>query len=196
MAERKQHSKAMDIDVISESTGDSPSKLMNSSLDEAAFTIFVEPDTLRPEIEQILVTLKVDYDDPAFLVSWNLEAVALFVQAANLAAFPPPNFISTPVGQMTPTSLVGNIMSSLSVHGGGLHGNVLVAPNNIVEYGNILIVLSRDIEMHPFMQACMAQLPQGMTLGATFQISDRKAVTTAVPAARVPPAPPARPLFH
>jgi hypothetical protein len=146
--------------------------------------------------EQVILSIPVSIDDPAFVISWNLHALDLFVQAANLHAAPLPNFITTAPGLMTITSFTTNIMTQLGAHGGGLHGNVIIAPNTLNQYVIILTVLARDIEMHPFIQAGMAQLPQNMTLATTYQISDRKAVTTVVLSPRHPPAPPARLVFQ
>jgi hypothetical protein len=141
--------------------------------------------------EQVLLSIPVDIDDPAFVVNWNYHALALFVRAANLPAAPPlPNFITTAPGLMTITSFTTDIMGHLGTHGGGLHGAVIIAPNTLNQYAVIREALARDIEMHPFIQACMALLPPITTLATTYQISDRKAVTTVVPAPRLPPPPP------
>lgn len=68
-------------------------------------------------------------------------------------------WISQARGSITPDIFQMNLLLHVAEIGGGLqHDNLLITPNTSVEAYNI----SRlgHIEMHPFMQACMARLPE------------------------------------
>lgn len=78
-----------------------------------------------------------------------------------------------------------DITSHLRLVGGGSFGNVLIAPNNWLQYGNVRERL-KEIELDPFIQECMAAVPVGSTLGTCAQINE-KANVRGEPLGRVPP---------
>ncbi|KAH9082944.1 hypothetical protein Ae201684P_013847 [Aphanomyces euteiches] len=135
------------------------------------------------ELDQYVSSVIVSEDDPAFIISWNLTTLKSFVQVANTTP-DPPDWLTFPPN-MTPASLAYDIMSHLEKHAGGRCGNVMLAPNNIVQYGNILTVL-RDVESESFIQRCMRKLPAGSILAQTFVLT-KKRLTHAIRTNRVVP---------
>ena len=93
-------------------------------------------------------------NDPALLFDWNFDVLKHFVDGANqnVVQLPQAFFITTDPGNMTITSLLNDIMTLLSRVAGGRNGNNLLAPNTLSQYGNILLVLGRDIEMNAWVQ--------------------------------------------
>lgn len=92
-----------------------------------------------------------------------------------------------PAGNITTASFQTNVVQYLREVGGGSYGIVLIAPNNIIQICNVRERLSRDIEMNPFIQECLQQLPVGAVLGVLGIMPDR-VVTHALPLDRQPPA--------
>ncbi|KAG9406993.1 hypothetical protein AC1031_001618 [Aphanomyces cochlioides] len=123
------------------------------------------------ELDQY-ISIAVSEDDPAFIFSWNLTTLESFVQVANTTPDPPDWLTSFPPN-MTPALLTYDIMTHLEKHAGGRCGNVMLAPNNIVQYGNILAVL-RDVESESFIQRCMRKLPAGSILAQTFVLTKKR----------------------
>eukprot|EP01031_Cornospumella_fuschlensis_P034887 gene34887-42246_t len=145
--------------------------------------------------QEYLETLRVTENDPGLLISWNPNAVAEFVQAANNPARVQSRPHWIPAGVISPDSLQGNIVAFLRQVGGGSFGTVLIAPNTFSQYGNVMVRLSRDIEMDSFVQECLQELPVGTVLGVLGNLLDRT-IANAQPLNRQPPeAPNARLLF-
>ncbi len=133
------------------------------------------------------------------LFSWDLDALDDFVDAANAPranrAPRPPAWLVTLPPNITPATLTNDIVGHLAPHAGGRCDNVMLAPNNIVQYGNLLNVLTGHIEANPFIQRCMRQLPAGAVLASTYVLTDRRVVQSA-PSQRAPPAPRHRAVFQ
>ena len=142
---------------------------------------------------QYIAECLISDDDPGFLFNWNPEVVDQFVLIANGLALPHPLWILTAPGHMTSATLQQNIVDHLASVGGGNFGQVLVAPNDLVQFANVLIRLCH-IELDPFMQAAFHNIPAGSLLAATAVLHDRTNVK-GTPLGRITPPPPARQLF-
>eukprot|EP01031_Cornospumella_fuschlensis_P035907 gene35907-43554_t len=121
---------------------------------------------------EYLEALRITENNPGLLISWNHNAVAEFVQAANNPARVQPRPHWIPAGVISADSLQGNIVTFLRRVGGGSFGTVLIAPNTLTQYCNVRVRL-RDIEMDPFVQDCLQELPVGTVLGVLGQLVDR-----------------------
>jgi hypothetical protein len=144
--------------------------------------------TLCPTDEYLKQCQKVGKNDPGLVLNWEDTTVSLFCVNANAAQPPaqlPPPWIRTPAGGMTFSSIKADIVAYLALVGGGSYGNVLVAPNSLQEYGNVTTRLSH-VEMDPFVQQCMVNIPAGWVLASTAQLTD-KAIIRATPCARIAP---------
>jgi hypothetical protein len=65
--------------------------------------------------------------------------------------------------------------------------SIIIAPNTLSQYGNILLVLGRDIEMNAWVQQLFAQfIPIGSFFATVSQIIDRR-IANATPSGLVPP---------
>jgi hypothetical protein len=118
----------------------------------------------------------------------------LFVQIANNPQVNPrPNWIQA--GNITSTSFENCLALYLRQVGGGMFGSTLIAPNTSIQYGNVRERI-RDIEMDPFIQECLQQLPQGTVLGALGEIRDTTTANTQPLNRQPPPAANARLIFH
>ena len=138
--------------------------------------------------KEYLKKCKVTENDPAILFDWHFEVLEQFVDGANQSVFlPQAFFITTAPGNMTVKSLLNDIMILLSRVSGGRNGNNLLAPNRLSQYGNILLVLGRDIEMNAWVQQ---QFAHSVSIGSFFatvsQIIDCR-VANATPSGLVAP---------
>lgn len=138
--------------------------------------------------QKYLQNCKVTENDPAVRFDWNYEVLGKFVEGANQnIVLPQAFFITTDPGTMTVNSLLNDIMNLLSRVSGGRNGNSLLAPNTLSQYGNILQVLSRDIEINDWVQQQFAQfVPAGSFMATVFQIIDRS-IANATPIGLVSP---------
>jgi hypothetical protein len=85
-------------------------------------------------------------------------------------------------------------VAHLTPHAGCRCENVMLAPNTVIQYGNVRDALAR-IEVDLFIQHCMRQLPAGVFLAHTYVLTDR-AVARANPAQRAAPDAPHRQVFQ
>jgi hypothetical protein len=140
-------------------------------------------------LEQYIEKCFVSEDDPGVLFSWDC-ALDLFVRNANSLNNVPaqPLWISTPPGQMTVFTFQQDVINHLALLGGGSYGNVLVAPNNLNQFADVLERLSR-IEMDGFIQAAMFGIPAGSFLASIAIVHDRRNVCGTPRARAAPPAP-------
>jgi hypothetical protein len=135
--------------------------------------------------EDYLKQCKVTENDPALLFDWHFEVLEQFVDGANQnVVLPQAFFITTAPGNMTVTSLLNDLMILLSRVSGGRNGNNLLAPNTLSQYGNILLVLGRDIEMNAWVQQMFAQFIP--FLATVSQIIDRR-IANATPSGLAAP---------
>eukprot|EP01128_Nolandella_sp_AFSM9_P006516 TRINITY_DN3374_c0_g1_i1.p1 TRINITY_DN3374_c0_g1~~TRINITY_DN3374_c0_g1_i1.p1 ORF type:complete len:196 (-),score=34.22 TRINITY_DN3374_c0_g1_i1:26-571(-) len=137
--------------------------------------------TLSDYISECLL----DEDDPGLLLNWEDEQLSRFVTTVNSrrhAGHVPPPWLVRPA---TLSSLKQNFIDHLALVGGGSYGKVLVAPNSLLQYGNVCVRLSH-IELDPFVQFCMQQLPQEGVIATTALVTDRSQAR-GIPTARVAP---------
>ena len=144
-------------------------------------------------LQQYIAECLISDDDPGLLFNWNPEVVDQFVLVANGLAIPQPLWIMTAPGHIVPATLQQNIVDHLAIVGGGNFGQILIAPNDLLQFGNVRDRL-RDIELDPFMQAAFQHIPAGSLLATTAILHDRTNVK-GTPSARVSPQAPARQLF-
>lgn len=133
-------------------------------------------------------------NDPALLISWEHDNLERFVAEANSPRVNqhPPWLRAVP---LTMEEFQQDLIQFLCLVGGGSYGNSMVAPNTLTEYANVRMRLGRDIELDPFMQECIQQLPVGAVLGSLGEITDFS-VANVRPANPPPPiALNTRPLF-
>ena len=91
-------------------------------------------------------------------------------------------------------SIKRDVIHHLSVSGGGSFRAILIAPNTQVQYSNVIASLMY-VQLHPFVQESLVQLPQGSAL-ATMGIIMDKSITAGIPIHLVPPALPLRAAFN
>ena len=113
---------------------------------------------------------------------WIDTALDAFVAIATA-----PRFTAAPawliLPGMTVSSLKDNVIALLALVAGGSFGRALIAPNNLVQFANVVNRLGA-IEHDPFIQECMLLLPVNSVLANVAIITDRTLVN-ATPAARV-----------
>ncbi|KAJ1417211.1 hypothetical protein B484DRAFT_328328, partial [Ochromonadaceae sp. CCMP2298] len=130
-------------------------------------------------LNEYVAQCMLDFEDPALLLSWDDDTVALFVAGANLLGLIPaqPAWISTLPGAMTTTSLLNDIIDHLALVGGGKFGNECIAPNTLDQYANVMTRLLH-IKGDAFVQACMANenVPVGSVIATTARATDRTTV--------------------
>ena len=139
------------------------------------------------DIEEYLKKCKVTENDPALVFDWHFEVLQQFVDGANQIDIRPAFFITTAPRNMTVVSFLNDMMILLSRVSGGRNGNNVLAPNTLSQYGNILLVLGRDIEMNAWVQRLFAEfIPVGSFLATVYQIVDRR-IASATPSGLVAP---------
>ncbi len=136
--------------------------------------------------EEYLRSIPSSKNDPGLVYHWNDAATAAFVLVA--AA---PRVNATPAWLVVPgitvTRFKDNIMGFVALVAGGTFGHALIAPNNLVQFGNVTSRI-RDIELGPFIQECMLQMPLN-SVSVNIAIIRDRTVVNATPAARVIVAP-------
>ncbi|KAG1696701.1 hypothetical protein DVH05_017924 [Phytophthora capsici] len=150
-----------------------------------------------PQLAETLSHVNITEDDPAVILDWDLEALQDFVARAIVrdgAPDPParPGWLRT----FPPTiaSLTDDIVTHLAQVAGGRFGVVALAPNNLIQYGNILGRITR-LELEPFMQVNFAAAPPDQRLARTGYLSENRRVLQPVDLALHPPPPPLRHIF-
>ncbi|KAG1696693.1 hypothetical protein DVH05_017916 [Phytophthora capsici] len=150
-----------------------------------------------PQLEETLSRVNITEDDPAIILDWDLEALQEFVARA-IARDGAPNPPARPGWLRTfpPTiaSLMDDIVTHLTQVAGGRFGVVVLAPNNLSQYGNILRQIGL-LEAEPFMQVNFAAAPLFQRLARTGYLSDNRRVLQPVDIALNPPPPPLRHIF-
>lgn len=111
-----------------------------------------------------------------------------------VAAPPPPAWISQAEGSITPDTFQMDLLLHVADLGGGLQrDDLLITPNTSVEAYNICRRLGH-IEMHPFMQTCMARLPDDAHFLSVMRLFEDPGLN-ACPVHFVPPPAPFRQMF-
>ncbi|CAI5714615.1 unnamed protein product [Peronospora destructor] len=164
---------------------ESPSSLETISLSDA---------DVASKIEAYLIGITVTDHNPAILFAWDSEALGQFVQAANAEADGHPQWFSEARGNISPQSVMTDIITYLAQLGGGHCDHVLLAPNSLIQYGHLQERL-QYMQYDEFTQKCMANVTPGRTLARTFALT-MPSIERAVPTQCLPPPPPVRQLFE
>jgi hypothetical protein len=134
-----------------------------------------------------LQKISVSEDDPSAIFHWHEIALIQFVNNMNnMINLPPRPAWIRPIVAST-DDIRQDIISHVALVAGGNFGNVLIAPNDLVQYGNVRDRITR-IESDPFVQSCMTGIAPQNGLATCGVIRDRS-IANATPMARVP-APP------
>jgi hypothetical protein len=135
-----------------------------------------QPLNLKRSWTNISQTFRFPDDDPALLFVWNLDALIEFVELAN-AVNPanrrnpaPPAWFATIPPNITAVTLTNDIVARVAPYAGGRCENVMLAPNTLIQYGNVIGAL-KEVELHPFIQHCMRRLPAGVFLARTYVLT-------------------------
>ncbi|CAI5723136.1 unnamed protein product [Peronospora destructor] len=135
------------------------------------------------EIDEYLSSASMSDDEPDLALHWDQEALSQFVGAANSvdAAVTMPDWLSQPRGSIRPDSIVEDMMALLATKAGGRFGRVLLATNNLVQFGQLCGMFAY-IENDAFMLAAAdaAGISDGTTLAKVFCVTEGS-VSAAVP---------------
>ncbi|KAE9034858.1 hypothetical protein PR003_g8146 [Phytophthora rubi] len=113
-----------------------------------------------PELDEYLSSIQVDENNPAFFLDWQQDHVNAFVAAANgLNAVQAPPWLRTRAPNITASSFVADVMYTLQPLAGGRCGHVLLAPNDIQQWGNILVTLAGLQDDDFLLNAAQVALP-------------------------------------
>uniref|UniRef100_K3WDV1 Uncharacterized protein n=1 Tax=Globisporangium ultimum (strain ATCC 200006 / CBS 805.95 / DAOM BR144) TaxID=431595 RepID=K3WDV1_GLOUD len=143
--------------------------------------------------------MKVEQYAVVLILNWNLAAVEAFVHRANITApgasgVPAiPAWLTVTPPNLTANSLTDDIVGHLALVVGGRCGRVMLAPNDLVQYGNVMTRLVH-IEQDSFVQACMIDVLANQHLASLFCMQDRR-TRRPIPTDHVPPPTPVRSVF-
>ncbi|KAG1684620.1 hypothetical protein DVH05_010673 [Phytophthora capsici] len=155
-----------------------PSRALVSadSFDERLCNVF-SLDVATPVLNEYLSSIQIDDENPGFVLSWDLDNLIAFVEAANAQnAARAPGWLRTRPPQMTVNSFTDDLVHELHQVAGGRCGRVLLAPNTlgqVVGVAGTLGVLQND----DYMQRA-AQVAFGNTeryIATTYNLTDTKA---------------------
>ena len=118
---------------------------------------------------------------PGVLLDWDVRALNAAVARVNgLAAAAQPALptwmLTAGAYPITPEGLQHDIAADLAFPGGGLHGNALIAPNTLGEFGSVHAKIG-NMMGDPFVIALCAA-PNCRPLARIFTIADNKKKTT------------------
>jgi hypothetical protein len=120
------------------------------------------------QLNEYLASVHIDAENPAFILDWHEDNVAAFVAAANcLSADQAPPWLRTPPPAMTKESFVTDVIAILQREAGGRCGHVLLAPNDMRQYGRVLGTLVA-LQHDPFLQAAMEMALPTVSNGKRF----------------------------
>ncbi|RLN10038.1 hypothetical protein BBO99_00003843 [Phytophthora kernoviae] len=135
------------------------------------------------EVDEYLSSAAVSDDEPALALHWDQNALSLFVDAANAVDGDVlmPDWLSQPRGSITADSIVDDMMAFLATKAGGRFGRVLLAPNSVVQFGQLCGMFAY-IENDAFVRAAAdaAGISEGTTLAKVFCLTKGSA-SAAVP---------------
>ncbi|KAG1699509.1 hypothetical protein DVH05_012921 [Phytophthora capsici] len=134
-------------------------------------------DEATPLLNEYLSSIQIDNENPGFVLSWDLDSLTAFVEAANAQnAAHAPGWLRTRPPDMTPNTFTDDLVHVLHHVAGGRCGRVLLAPNTQQQYGAITGTLC-VLQTVDFMQNA-AQGAFGNTeryLATTSNLTDTKA---------------------
>ncbi|KAL3670475.1 hypothetical protein V7S43_004794 [Phytophthora oleae] len=135
------------------------------------------------QVDEYLSSASVSDDEPGLALHWDQNALSQFVDAANAvdAGVPMPDWLSQPRGSITPDSIVEDMMAFLATKAGGRFGRVLLAPNSVVQFGQLCGMFAY-IENDAFVRAAAeaAGINDGTSLAKVFCVTKGSA-SAAVP---------------
>jgi hypothetical protein len=125
-------------------------KSLTKSRDGQSLTI----DEPNEDVQEAL--RNIGDEDPAVLLEWEIAALKNAVAHVNTMAVgvqpAVPAWITAGGYPITTAGLQRDIAVYITQPGSGLHGNTLVAPNTLDEFGNVWVKIGALI-MHPFLVA-------------------------------------------
>eukprot|EP00644_Phytophthora_capsici_P017197 jgi/Phyca11/552516/estExt2_Genewise1Plus.C_PHYCAscaffold_480187 len=146
------------------------------SFDERLRNVF-SLDAATPVLNEYLSSIQIDDENPGFVLSWDLDNLIAFVEAANAQnAAHAPRWLQTRPPQMTVNSFTDDLVHELHQVAGGRCGRVLLAPNTLSQLAGVagtLCVLQND----DYMQSA-AQVAFGNTeryIATTYNLTDTRA---------------------
>ncbi|KAG1713426.1 hypothetical protein DVH05_001213 [Phytophthora capsici] len=135
------------------------------------------------QVDEYLSSASVSDDEPGLALHWDQNALSQFVDAANTvdASVPMPEWLSQPRGSITPDSIVEDMMAFLATKAGGRFGRVLLAPNSVLQFGQLCGMFAY-IENDAFVRAAAeaAGINDGVSLAKVFCVT-KGSVSAAVP---------------
>ncbi|RLN84624.1 hypothetical protein BBJ28_00019883, partial [Nothophytophthora sp. Chile5] len=112
-------------------------------------------DACCAQLNEYLSSIQIDDDDPGFVVSWDVNNLNAFVDAANgQNPARAPRWLLTPPPQITANSLTDDLVHELHQVAGGRCGRVLLAPNRPDQFAAIAKTLDA-LENDDFIQDVM-----------------------------------------
>jgi hypothetical protein len=135
------------------------------------------------QVDEYLSSASVSDDEPGLALHWDQNALAQFADAANAVdvGVAMPAWLSQPRGSITPASLADDMVTFLATKAGGRFGRVLLAPNSVVQFGQLCGMFAY-IENDAFVRAAAAAagVGDGATLAKVFCLTKGSAAA-AVP---------------
>ncbi|KAG1699527.1 hypothetical protein DVH05_012939 [Phytophthora capsici] len=128
-------------------------------------------------LNEYLSSIQIDDENPGFVLSWDLDNLVAFVEAANAQnAAHAPRWLQTRPPQMTVNSFTDDLVHELHQVAGGRCGRVLLAPNTLSQLAGVvgtLGVLQTDDFMQDAAQAAFKST-KGF-IATTYNLTDTKA---------------------
>ena len=115
-------------------------------------------------MQEYLSRVIITDDDHAVLLSWNFSALTTFVEAVNEWSDNLQHWLSQIHGNVSVDSVIEDIVNHLAEVAGGRWEYVLLAPNNLSEFANIIACLW-DIQVNQFIQDCMIDAEESKKKG-------------------------------
>ncbi|KAG1682952.1 hypothetical protein DVH05_012922 [Phytophthora capsici] len=146
------------------------------SFDERLRNVF-SLDAANPVLNEYLSSIQIDNENPGFVLSWDLDSLTRFVEAANAQnAAHAPGWLQTRPPGMTLNTFTDDIVHVLHHVAGGRCGRVLLAPNTQEQCIAVALMVG-VLQNVNFMQNA-AQGAFGNTeryLATTYNLTDTKA---------------------
>ncbi|KAG1699528.1 hypothetical protein DVH05_012940 [Phytophthora capsici] len=146
------------------------------SFDERLRNVF-SLDAATPVLNEYLSSIQIDDENPGFVLSWDLDNLVAFVEAANAQnAARAPRWLQTRPPQMTVNSFTDDLVHELHQVAGGRCGRVLLAPNTLSQLAGVagtLGVLQTVDFMQDAAQAAFGNIER--YIATTYSLTDTKA---------------------
>lgn len=125
------------------------------------------------------------------VVDWRLENVDAFIAVANSGQVPvkAPQWVSEIDGKLTTAGFMADVLTLLEPLAGGHEPKNTLQPNSPSQLMSLCKMLG-NIEADPFVQACMALLPDDAGLAGLLRIFASPELPVNAETVRFPPPPP------